>query len=247
MTDMAFASFWRLLKANTLVPVRERLNTLHRNHCFRRSLWGLSRDLKNVRTPRDWIIRDLIYGWGNDAWSATEDYLAACVKHALLTEGPILECGSGLTTIVLGIIGDIFKRQVWTLEHDSEWGGRVGTSLKNYRIKSVQLCVHDLKQFRECFWYDAPIDQMPEFSMVVCDGPPAKTPGGRYGLLPAMKGKLKAGALILLDDAERAEERDIAERWCAELNTNYQILGTQHPYILLTVPEIMSRPAPLLR
>ena len=77
---------------------------------------------------------------------------------------------------------------------------------------------------------------MPEFSLVICDGPPASTPGGRYGLLPVMRDKLKAGATILLDDAVREEEQVIANRWAAELKMSPDVLDSERSYVRLTVP-----------
>src|SRR5712671_6211054 len=106
--EIGFVSLMRVVKTIILVPVRELLHSGHRYFRFRRALRAFSRDLKTATFTQSWVARDLIYGWGNDAWSASEDYLLACLKYALLTDGPMLECGSGLTTIVLGIVGDIF-------------------------------------------------------------------------------------------------------------------------------------------
>ena len=57
---------------------------------------------------------------------------------------------------------------------------------------------------------------MPDaFETIICDGPPGKTRGGRYGLAAIMKAKphLKPGCIILLDDAERQQDHAAAERW----------------------------------
>lgn len=71
-----------------------------------------------------------------------------------------------------------------------------------------------LKDYGDFCWYDAPLESMPDsFSLVICDGPPGATKGGRYGLVPFMRDRLRSGCVILLDDAEREEERTIAARW----------------------------------
>jgi hypothetical protein len=76
-----------------------------------------------------------------------------------------------------------------------------------------------LKSYAGYSWYDPPLSRWSRnFSLVVCDGPPADTPGGRYGLAPIMREHLAPGCVILLDDAEREPEREIAQRWSAELD-----------------------------
>jgi hypothetical protein len=77
---------------------------------------------------------------------------------------------------------------------------------------------------------------MPDnFFLVVCDGPPRRTKGGRYGLVPIMRERLKSGCIILLDDAGRDEELTIAKRWAGELNTPFIIEGKLKPYIKMVV------------
>ncbi len=226
----------QLLKTITPVWCREVLRSQHRNYRFRRGVKELFRDPAAATAPHNRVLHDIIYGWGNDGWSGTADYLAACVEYALMTKGPILECGSGITTLALGIIGNRFGRQVWTLEHNQEWGSAIDRYLKKYELSSVNLCTRPLKDFGWGYWYDPPFESMPRFSLVVCDGPPGDTSGGRYGLLPVMKDKLEPGAVILLDDAVRQQERNIAAQWAAELKTDFQIVGREHPYIVMRVP-----------
>jgi hypothetical protein len=50
-----------------------------------------------------------------------------------------------------------------------------------------------------------------------------------------MKNKIKSGCIILLDDAYRREEVEIAERWATELKCSFSILGIAKPYIVMAV------------
>ena len=53
--------------------------------------------------------------------------------------------------------------------------------------------------------------------MLIIDGPPAKSSkNARYPVLPLLIGKLKKGAIIILDDANRNYERKIIEIWQKE-------------------------------
>jgi len=79
---------------------------------------------------------------------------------------------------------------------------------------------------------------MPDsFSLVICDGPPGKTRGGRYGVVPVMKERLKPGCVILLDDTGREEERKLASRWETELGAFLQVRGSEKAYIKMTVMD----------
>jgi len=140
--------------------------------------------------------------WGNEGFTADIDFLEELVRRAQLTPGPVLECGSGLTTILLGLLVGRRGIEVWTLEHDREWHARVARVLKQRRIAGINLCIAPLRDYGGFSWYDPPLKRMPkQFCLVVCDGPPGATPGGRYGLLPIMGEYLGSGCVILLDDA----------------------------------------------
>lgn len=195
-----------------------------------------------LKAPERWtrpgnrVVADLIYGWGNEAWTALDDYLAGCIEHALTAKGPILECGSGLSTILVGAIGKSRGLRHWALEHKPAWAARVQRNLDRYRIDSVVLCGKPLKDYGEFSWYDPPLESMPEsFGLVICDGPPGITKGGRYGLGAIMKKRLDPGCVILLDDAGREDELAIARRWEAELDAPFETLGSSKPYIRMTV------------
>ena len=49
------------------------------------------------------------------------------------TKGPMLECGSGVTTILMGILCGRRNVEVWSLEHFGEWRDRVSETLKSQR------------------------------------------------------------------------------------------------------------------
>ncbi len=219
-------------------PLRRFLRAQHRNYIFWRAMKRFLRDPEDLITTQTNDISKLIYGWGNEGWSALEEFLLYSLKRALECNGPILECGSGLTTILLGVIAQRSGNTVWSLEQHQVWGERVSKYLKKYGIHSVHLCVNNLQDYGNFSWYSPPLESMPDmFSLVVCDGPPGNTRGGRYGLLPVMKPRLAPGSVILLDDAAREQERVIATRWARELNTSYEMHSSAKPFIQITVPK----------
>jgi hypothetical protein len=93
-----------------------------------------------------------------------------------------------------------------------------------------------LGQYGEFDWYCPNMETLPDrFSVVTCDGPPGDTLGGRYGLVPVMHHHLRSGSVILLDDAEREHEQEVAKRWEAELPAKAIWIDGRKPFIRLVV------------
>ena len=67
--------------------------------------------------------------------------------------GPILECGSGLTTLLVGVVAQRTGNSVWSLEHLSQWAERVQDDLDKYRIDAVNFYATPLNDYGEYDWY----------------------------------------------------------------------------------------------
>jgi len=115
------------------------LRKLHRNYLFNKTL------RKYIKKPEDILNNDLnyisslIYGWRNEDWSALEEYLFYVLKQSFKTNGAILECGSGLSTILLGVVAQKTGNTVLTLEHNPKWVYKVSNVLRDFNIDSVHL------------------------------------------------------------------------------------------------------------
>lgn len=223
----------RVLPSPSRQWMRRTYNALRLNRAVRR----FSADPQAALSPSSDLLPELISAWGNTGWAAGEEYLRASIEHALATRGPTLECGSGLSTLLLGVVAQRCGYQHWALEHMPDWMDRVAGSAAHLGIGAVRLCLAPLRSYAGFTWYDPPLGDLPrEFTLVLCDGPPAGTSGGRYGLAPVMGGWLASGCVILLDDAERAHERAIARRWQAELGARHDYFAGTKPYIRLVLP-----------
>jgi len=174
---------------------------------------GLGKD----ELPSRDLLSELIIGWDNEGYVANLDYLEEVARSSIQTNGNILECGSGVTTVLLGLLCARRKIQVWSLEHSSEWQERIAEALETNGISDTHVCFSPLIEYDRFTWYNPPLTQMPkEFSLVVCDGPPGTTRGGRFGLLPVMIDRLTEECVVLLDDAGRPGELELIKRWEAE-------------------------------
>ena len=83
--------------------------------------------LRRRRAPgsHSMLWTDAIYGWDNARWSAEERYLAEVVRAAEQTTGSILECGSGLTTLLMAPVAARTGVQIHALENNPAWHARV--------------------------------------------------------------------------------------------------------------------------
>lgn len=154
----------------------------------------------------------LVQAWGNTIYSATVDYLLAVAAYARVAPGPAVECGSGLTTLVLGLYA---SHGTWTLEHNPLWRWELESHVRRYDL-DVEVLKAPLRSYSDFDWYDLPRGLPSNVGLIVCDGPPGSTRGGRYGALPVLWDRLQSGTTLLLDDAGRKGEQQALYRWSRE-------------------------------
>jgi predicted O-methyltransferase YrrM len=144
----------------------------------------------------------------------------------------VLECGSGLTTLVLAAISRHTASDLWSLEHDPHWHQVTNQALQRFGLRA-NLRLARLRSYGDFDWYDIDPSAVPDFSVVVCDGPPNSTRGGRYGLFPVLRDRLTADCVILLDDAERRSEHELVRRWSQEESWAYEIRGEDRRFAVI--------------
>ena len=194
-------------------PLKQAAHTAWQRQRLRRAMRHVLALPTGVAPERP-LLAELRAAWGNDRCAADLDFLSEVARLAAVTLGPVLECGSGLTTLLLGALAGRRGVEVWALEHEPEWRRRVAASLRDHKAGQVYLWFSPLSDYGEFVWYAAPLPLMPDaFRLVVCDGPPADTRGGRVGLLSVIGDRLPAGAVILLDDAAGDTEQHTLRRW----------------------------------
>lgn len=196
------------------------------------AIWWLRHRLAPDRVPGERFMHMLRVGWGNADYSAGTSYLRTVAEESRHASGPILECGSGLSTIVLAFYAARRGVPVFVLEHEGQWVATVEQSLRRARAagtRGEQVRTHyaTLRDQGDHDWYSVPPDLPEGISVVVCDGPPQGTRGGRYGLLPAVWDRLSEDCVILLDDAERPDEQRVLRSWNEKFGTSDVVLPAE--------------------
>jgi hypothetical protein len=216
-------------------PAKRAARHMHRAVAFARAARLLARDPMAV-AENDSDLTALIYGWGNEGYSAELEYLRQVIRSAWSTQGDMLECGSGLSTVALAAVASHRGTRVISLEHMPGWANRVRSTLERRGLAGqANIHVTPLTSYGGYEWYrDPPRDR--RFSLVVCDGPPGTTKGGRIGLWDQMHAQLTSGATILLDDLDRPEEQTILDLWTTQSGGESATYGSGRPFGVLRLP-----------
>jgi len=136
----------------------------------------------------------------------------------------VVEIGGGGSSVLLGrLLRQQGHGRVVSLEHDPAFAEITRAHLRRHGLEDlVEVRVAPLAEIDvdgETFrWYspDA-LSDLVDIDLVFVDGPPGST--GRHARFPAvplLKDRCRPGALVLLDDGARAQERGVADRWIAE-------------------------------
>lgn len=155
-------------------------------------------------------------------WAASPDMLHGLVSLVQARRPQlVLECSSGLSTVVLANeMRRMGQGRVLSLEHEAFYADATRSLLAAHGLQDWAQVFHaPLKETRindwSGSWYDTSVlpDGGPA-QMLVVDGPPSTTAAlARYPALPMLRQRLAPGALVVADDADRPDEREMVVRW----------------------------------
>ena len=180
---------------------------------------AVARTPDDIRPAHLETLRQL---WDNGTWTADAGFLAAVARRVLSEPGPCLDCGSGLSTLMLGALTRTRRDPVWSLEQDVEWSRVMGRALDAFGFDHVRLRHAPLRAWPDFVWYDVPDGWFPErFRVICCDGPavhrapwsPDQFTGWRAGLVDVLDRGATGFDTILLDDAEDKRAGALVARW----------------------------------
>jgi hypothetical protein len=137
-------------------------------------------------------------------WGALEDVLTLCAVMGKKADGPIIEAGSGLTSIVLAAST---RHKVYSLEHDPHWANELEGMARKAGVSNIELRICPIRNG----WYEVPNDIPSEFALGLNDGPP-RTIGSRMGFLERFGNTPQ----IICDDADDLGYGDDLQAWCGK-------------------------------
>ena len=160
-----------------------------------------------------------MHGWAAGPGLARFLYLEMVERG----RGAVLECGSGSTTVILAYAcRAVGEGKVFALEHHPKFASATRKMLEERGLSEwAEVVDAPLTEVSvdggTRLWYDPAAIPDQAFDLVLVDSPPgAVGPQARYPAMPLLFDQLTEGAMVVLDDALRPDERAIGERWAAE-------------------------------
>ena len=158
-------------------------------------------------------------------WPICPDF-AVLLASEIVRRKPeiIVELGCGTSTLISGYcLEKLGRGRVESLDHERTFADICRENLKVHGLEGfavvheAPLCDLELggKSWR---YYDiSPLRGIPPIDMLVVDGPPGELGRlARYPALPLLYERLSESAVILVDDADRADERAMVGMWVVE-------------------------------
>ncbi|MSO28219.1 MAG: methyltransferase domain-containing protein [Candidatus Planktophila sp.] len=156
---------------------------------------------------------------GLRSWAASADVLLTLLSISKrIKPKVVLDLGSGISTLVLAKATPSAK--VFSIDHLQEFAGKTRSLLQDHDITNVDLRVAPLKPLAGgSDWYDiSALSDIDQIDLLFIDGPPgSKDDTARHPVIEQCLSKLSPKAVIVLDDANREGERDLAEMFLKAL------------------------------
>ena len=168
-------------------------------------------------------------------WAASPDFLMLEVDAILefarrdgLEGLHVVEASSGVSTITAAYTlkrlgADPASAKVTSFEHDAGYAQKTRELIERHDLVDFATVVHaplvDHQIDGDVFqWYDpAAIAGLDPISVLVVDGPPGRLgPVARYPALSKFIHRMRAGVIVLADDADRPGEAEMIRRWQAD-------------------------------
>jgi predicted O-methyltransferase YrrM len=169
-------------------------------------------------------------------WAASPQL--ACTIVSLMRERrpeTIVELGSGSSTLIMGYAAEQAGHgRVVALDHLEKYGEQTHEQIRRHGLEEwAEVCyapLTDVKLNGETWrWYTLDQLDVSTVDMLIVDGPPHKTRSkARYPAVPMLIDRLSDGAVVVLDDAYREAESEIAATWAR--NHGFDLSIEPSPY-----------------
>ena len=183
-------------------------------------------------------------------WAASADLLVELVD-LLLEQRPrvVVEAGSGVSTLFLALATEHHDLpvRIVALEHDESYLVKTRALLARHgvshraEVRHAPLIPSSIEGHATPWYDERALDDLSDVGLVLVDGPPEATGvAARFPLVPLMQERFAAQCTILIDDTDRAGDRDVVERWRALLpDFGYAALPFEKGAVVLRRPSTM--------
>jgi predicted O-methyltransferase YrrM len=153
------------------------------------------------------------------SWAASPDVLLTLLQFAKQSNPKtILDLGSGMSTLVLAKSAPAAK--VISIDNSAEFAQKTQEMLSLHGVSNAEVRVAPLTAHTSGVdWYDlSKIADLSDIDLLFIDGPPgSKNDRARHPALAECLLKLSHRAIIVIDDAARDGEKDLAQEFAKAL------------------------------
>lgn len=153
------------------------------------------------------------------SWAASPDVLLTLLELSQSsTPARILDLGSGMSTLVLAKSAP--QATIISIDNSAEFAGKTKKLLETHGVTNVDLRVAPLTPHRSGVeWYDlSKFEDISHIDLLFVDGPPgSKNPKARHPAIAECVAKLNPRAIVVIDDAGRDGEKDMAHEFAKAL------------------------------
>jgi len=153
------------------------------------------------------------------SWAASPDALLTLLHHAKQSNPKtILDLGSGMSTLVLAKSAPAAR--VFSIDNSAEYAGKTKEMLSLHKVTNAEVRVAPLLAHASGVdWYDlSQLRDIEDIDLLFIDGPPgSKNDRARHPALTECLSKLSPRAIIVIDDAGRDGEKDLAYEFAKAL------------------------------
>jgi len=163
-----------------------------------------------------------IFKWYGQPYAMGPSGMKAVYDTCLEAKGPILEVGSGLTSVIAGLACRRTGNIVHSLEHDMEWFRITRNYLQQWKVRETHLYYAPLAEYPEhtikgkpLMWYgDNVLNDIPtEFDVAIIDGPPRRF--GREGVYLLALDRIK-NAKWVVDDCDDSKQFELVKQYAGD-------------------------------
>ena len=153
------------------------------------------------------------------SWAASPDVLLTLLELAQSSQpARILDLGSGISTLVLAKSAP--QASIISIDNSEEFAGKTRKLLATHGVSNVDLRIAPLTpHISGVDWYDlAKLGDISNIDLLFVDGPPgSKNPKARHPAIAECVAKLNPRAIVVIDDAGRDGEKDMAHEFAKAL------------------------------
>ena len=161
---------------------------------------------------------------GMRGYASSPDILSVMLKEIMVNKPKlIVECGGGVSTILNGyLLQKIGNGKVIALDHEEKYSEITNQNLSLHGLNNFAEVLHSpLIDYRlkgnDWKWYKTSFTSDQKIDLLYVDGPPAHLQKlSRYPAVPILYDYLSKNAIIIIDDADREDDKMAVMKWIEE-------------------------------